>query len=444
VAGPGRGFVDAPARATYPTWCVISVEPQDREREKEDDRERGSPMKRNLTARSSKKEIFDELARLERLVQETGQRLAVAERERQDLREENEQLRERSEFIERLRRELATVNEKLDLLTRVTKDLNSLNPDKIFDVCVTKIPFLLNARYASIYVYEQERQKLLLKKHSHGRPIDRIIDLEKNPHSLMARVLESKKVRIFPDLERTPEPNLQNLTRPNAAGYTTRSCIIAPLCAADRVLGVLNLADRLDGRSFSPGEDLAIVQQIADLLAVALRNYGLFEKLKRQAKTDSLTKLANHQTFFDELAREVTRAARYKADLSIIMIDIDGFKVINDNLGHLAGDRVLEEVARILRENIRNVDTAARYGGDEFALLLPEQDVRGAIVVAERIRGRMRSHAIVHDGNVISIRMSMGVAQYRQGETTSELVKAADDSLYQAKRDGGDKVFARE
>jgi diguanylate cyclase (GGDEF)-like protein len=394
--------------------------------------------------RLRKKELIDQAVKLERLVQETSQRLALAEKERRSLEEENAHLRERGRLVERVRQEFAALNEKLELLTRLTKEINSLNPDKIFDVCVTKIPYLLNARFASVYVYDEDHKKLYLKKHSHNRPIERVIDIEKDRGSLTARVLAESRVQVFPDLDRAPPGSVdpRGTFRPYRDLYTTPSCIIAPLRAGEKVLGVLNLADRLDGQPFSVEEDLPLVQQAAELLAIALRNYQLFEKVQRQARTDSLTKLSNHQTFFDELSREVTRADRYGGDLTVIMCDIDRFKVINDNYGHLAGDSVLEEVARIIRDNIRNVDTAARYGGDEFAILLPESNVKSALVVAERIRERVERAGFPFNGADIHVRVSQGLAQYAKGQGSSELVKAADEALYRAKRTGGGLVVS--
>lgn len=402
-------------------------------------------MAPQASSRLKKKELVDENTRLERVVQETSQRLALAEKERLGLLEENAHLKERGRIMERVRREFSTLNERLELLTRLTKEINSLNPDRIFDVCVTKIPFLLNARYASIYIYDEGEKKLYLKKHSHNRPIERVIDLERDAASLTALVLAESGVHVFADLDRKPpgaptEPAAPAPFRPFRDLYTTASCIIAPLRAGDRVLGVLNLADRLDGRAFSNEEDLPLIQQVAELLAISLRNYQLFEKVQRQAKTDSLTKLSNHQTFFDDLSREVTRTERYGGDLTIILCDIDRFKVINDNNGHLAGDSVLEEVAKILRENVRTVDLAARYGGDEFALLLPESNVKSALVVAERVRERVERTAFRFDGAELQVRVSQGLAQFVKGQSSSELVKAAEEALYRAKRTGGGLV----
>jgi diguanylate cyclase (GGDEF)-like protein len=409
---------------------------------------------------ASNRDIRAEKDRLERLVAEVSQRVTLLERERRDLQEENEKLRERARLIDRVREELSGVNEKLELLSRLTKEINSLNPEKIFETAVTKIPYILSARYASIYVLDEDTGKLYLKKHTHDRPIDRVVEIEGEASGLMGRVLAEGKVRVFADLAGPREvagdesgasalvvaggESSGALPRPHAACYATASCIVAPLRAGGKTLGVLNLADRADGRPFSADQDGPLVKQVADLLAISLRNWKLFEKLQRQAKTDSLTKLANHQSFFEDLNREVLRAERYKASLAVIMVDVDRFKLVNDDHGHLAGDFVLEEIARVLRATVRLVDTAARYGGDEFAVLLPESDVKGALIVAERVRARAGQQRFVYLGRELVVKLSLGLAMHHAGESATELVKAADEALYRAKREGGDRVAVRE
>jgi diguanylate cyclase (GGDEF)-like protein len=408
----------------------------------------------HASSRINKKELVEEKEKLERQLEDALRRLALAEEERRELTADNEQLRDRARLLERLRQDFSSLNEKLDLLTRLTKEINALNIDRIFEVCVTKIPFLLNARFASIYLYDDARQRLYLKKHSHNRQIERVIDPEKSPGSLTAHVLADNQVRVFENLDLPgalpsgPGPtegapasaDAPGIFRPYRSLYATASCIVAPLRAGERVLGVLNLADRLDGRPFSRQEDLPLVQHVAELLAISLRNYQLFEQVQRQAKTDSLTKLANHQAFFDELQKEVERADRYGGELTLMLCDIERFKAINVNNGHLAGDWGLEEVAKVLRDNLRTVDTAARYGGDEFGVLLPESDGKEAAIVAERIRDRVEKAAFRYSGREIAVRLSIGLGQYRSKQGASDLLKSAGDALERARQAGGGAI----
>ncbi|GIW72402.1 MAG: hypothetical protein KatS3mg102_1944 [Planctomycetota bacterium] len=382
----------------------------------------------------------------ERELQELRQRVLLLERERAALRRERDQLREQVQLLDRLRRHLGSLNERLELLARLTKEITKLNRDAIYDACVTKVPYLVRARFASLYLYDREQGRLVLQRHSHDRAIAHAVAVEDGSASLMVQVLRSGRVQVFTDLD---QPAVAGMTaeataaRPHRDMYATRSCIVAPLRAGEEVVGVLNLADRTDGQPFVPEEDLPLITQLAEVLAVALRNCALFELVQHQARTDSLTQLANRQTFFEALEREVERANRYGGKLTLAIADIDRFKVINDNAGHLAGDHVLREVASVLRASVRAADICARYAGDEFALIFPETGLAAARTVAERIRERLARQPLRYGEQQLQVRLSIGLAEHspETGHGT-ELIRRADQALYRAKRQGGDRVCA--
>jgi diguanylate cyclase (GGDEF)-like protein len=171
-------------------------------------------------------------------------------------------------------------------------------------------------------------------------------------------------------------------------------------------------------------------------------------KLALMSYIDAMTEVANRRSFDEELAMEWRRSARTRSQLSLLMVDIDGFKSYNDTLGHQAGDRCLRTVAGVIADSVRRAgDTVARYGGDEFAVLLPDTDGRGAAMLAERIRTAVEEQHIVHEatphGRVTS---SIGVATMIGRETVDagELVRAADAALYDAKRGGRNRVWIAE
>jgi diguanylate cyclase (GGDEF)-like protein len=166
------------------------------------------------------------------------------------------------------------------------------------------------------------------------------------------------------------------------------------------------------------------------------------ERAEEEAITDELTGLSNHRRFRQILAKEVERARRFDRPLSVVMLDLDDFKEINDNYGHLQGDRVLREVGRILKLESREVDEPARYGGEEFAIALPETRIDGAMEVGERIRRRLDGMRIPLDGSgEITIRASVGVAgSPEQPPDTKTLIKAADQALYRAKQQGKNRT----
>jgi diguanylate cyclase (GGDEF)-like protein len=181
-----------------------------------------------------------------------------------------------------------------------------------------------------------------------------------------------------------------------------------------------------------------------DMVATMLAQKNEIKKLKQQVVRDSMTHLVNHQHFLELLSQEVARAERYQRPLSLIMADIDHFKAINDEFGHLAGDRVIKAVAGSLQQEIRDVDHVARYGGEEFAIILPDTKIQDACIVAERIRKTIDSLRIKHDNRRIQFTISSGIAsfQFEAGTTSDQLIKSADRALYQAKKQGRNQCCA--
>ncbi len=167
------------------------------------------------------------------------------------------------------------------------------------------------------------------------------------------------------------------------------------------------------------------------------------ERAEEEAITDELTGLSNHRRFRQILGKEVERAKRFDRPLSVVMLDLDDFKEINDNYGHLQGDRVLREVGRVLKLESREVDEPARYGGEEFAIALPETRIDGAMEVGERIRRRLDGMRIPLEGDTDSIPIHASVGVAGSPETTLDtktLVKAADQALYRAKQQGKNRT----
>jgi diguanylate cyclase (GGDEF)-like protein len=177
--------------------------------------------------------------------------------------------------------------------------------------------------------------------------------------------------------------------------------------------------------------------------SASVENVALHEMVSQQAVTDELTGLANNRGLRDWLDREGARAGRFRHDLSLLMLDIDDFKRVNDTHGHLQGDAVLRRVGRILTLEARAVDQAARYGGEEFVVALPETDTQGAEELAERIRARIEATSIplVEGNGEITVTASVGVASIpATASDAHDLIAAADAALYEAKRAGKNRV----
>ena len=202
--------------------------------------------------------------------------------------------------------------------------------------------------------------------------------------------------------------------------------------------GVLTVARR--GRPFSD-DDSELVRSLASQATLALENVELHQQVSRQAVTDELTGLANHGRFQEVLGSEMEQVRRYQYPVGLIMLDIDDFKSINDNYGHQQGDVVLRHVARIVRENSRDADSPARYGGEEMALILPHTDLEGSAAIAERVRSAIAALRISRlDGQgTLRITASVGVAASSEGFKDG-LIAEADAALYEAKRGGKNRT----
>jgi diguanylate cyclase (GGDEF)-like protein len=400
-------------------------------------------VEKEISLHSKKEEIWAEKERLERELKRVAQRLSVLDLERDSLREENLRLEEKMAFLEDLREEVKRLNEKLVLLATLTSEINSLNPERIFELCVTKIPFLFNARCASIFLYDEEKNKLILKGQNHDRVIDPEVDLGSGVNSLMAKVLEKGEIFVISDIEAIERSLGAPVVRRFAGAYLTKSCIVAPLKVGEKVMGVLNLADPMDEKPFGRSEDIKLAKHVSELLAISIKNYQLFREIEGLTQMDALTKLSNHPFFFESLDREISRAERYGLELALAILDIDGFRLINDNFGHQAGDEILQDVARLLRTNLRTIDLVARFGADEFAIIFPQQDTRGAGVAVTRLLGVVRGHVFRRNEQPIRASLSGGIARFDRGLSSTEFMKLAEKALARAKSEGGDRVSFR-
>ena len=217
--------------------------------------------------------------------------------------------------------------------------------------------------------------------------------------------------------------------------------LLLPLTAAGRTIGILELYLIAGERTFTE-QETAVYATMAGQAAVALQNVQLLRHLRAAADVDQVTGVNNHRYLQERLTQEVARSARSRSPLSVLMIDLDGFKAINDIHGHADGDRVLRNVAAGLRLAVRANDIVARYGGDEFVVLMPDTDIAAAQLVAERVVAGVRGqrHQLA-DGTEGSVACSAGLALYPDdGRTATRLLRTADTAMYRVKRAGGDAV----
>jgi diguanylate cyclase (GGDEF)-like protein len=218
-------------------------------------------------------------------------------------------------------------------------------------------------------------------------------------------------------------------------GLEAGPAVFVPLRLRDQSHGYLAVFRRRGTATFG-AEDVRLLTLLAAWTAMALENLRLAQNVEKLAVTDDLTQVYNYRFLKSALRREIKRAGRYHQDLSLLMLDVDNLKGYNDRHGHLRGSFLLREMAGLFSAHVRSWDLVAKYGGDEFTVILPQTDLAGARTVAERLRAAVEEHAfpLAQRGQIT---VSIGVAAFPiDGQTTSALIETADRALYVAKQRG--------
>ena len=286
---------------------------------------------------------------------------------------------------------------------------------------VNRVSFLLAEPGADLMnvIAGKGLERDLLEKPQNDQPMLVIDEVVKNRRPLLITDIE----KFFP---------IRN--RPY---YYNHSFIAYPVIHRNRILGVLNVSNKID-RSLFTHEDLARMSELMPYVARSLYTMVSTAELNQLAITDELSQLHNRRYFYRRLNEEFNRAIRYNGNFSIIIADFDKLKEINDVHGHLMGDKVIQVVGELIKKTVRDIDCAARYGGDEFIIACPKADSRQARILAERIRETVAQHVIEYDDKKINVSISSGVASFPEDDTeVNGLVKKADEALYQAKALGG-------
>jgi diguanylate cyclase (GGDEF)-like protein len=247
---------------------------------------------------------------------------------------------------------------------------------------------------------------------------------------LLSAVLKQRESVVITNLA---QANMSADMRSVAERHGIMSLLAVPIQTKEAVLGAF-IALSTETKTFT-ADDVATASALADFTAIALENAGLFAELQRSAITDSLTSVYNTRFFHEVLGRETARADRYSTPLSLLMIDIDSFKLVNDTYGHVVGNKVLTQVARTLEHTVRNTDFVFRCGGDEFGVVLPGTDLEGAMRVAQKILQKVEtSEMLTSLGYSGRVTVSIGLSEYRRGSHFETLVAEADQALYVSKR----------
>lgn len=344
-------------------------------------------------------------------------------------------------------RQLEEDKRALETILDITGALSvTLDPAEVLKTIVSKVAALTDAVRCSIVLIAKNDEGYVLASHEDPHIRELRIDLTKYPE--IQQVINTRVPLSIEDIYNHP---IMSVVKESIKDLKDMSALVVPIVFNDEVLGTLLLRSRRKEKGFSQKE-IDFCRIVANSSFHALKNARLFEKvsvekefLKEIAVKDQLTSLYNHNFFYARLEEEFERAVRYETPLSLIMMDLDNFKLINDTYGHRVGDLVLREVSAMIRKGVRKTDIVARYGGEEFAVILPHTLLKGAVEEAERLREMIASHAYAGLVNE-KITMSFGVAAYPQkgAMNSGDLVNHADDALYKAKWSGRNCVMVCE
>jgi two-component system cell cycle response regulator len=383
-------------------------------------------------------------------VKELLARIQAQLRMRAILRSANDALATAEQELVRVREEAETRRKLVDILHEVTTDLSS---DEIYHLLARRVARALELTHCSVILARTgEPPYVAATAFEHrGAEADRFqFDLERYPEIRAA--LETGRPVLVEDVSTSSlYADVRDQWRRMGTVVSTRSVIALPFALDPNSAGVFFLRRGLDEPSLT-NDDVEFADTVVRAAVGAIQRARALEstladnrRLETLALTDPLTAVLNRRALTERLAAEMGRVRRYDSTVSLLLLDLDHFKEVNDQYGHLVGDDVLTEMALLLQGAVRAVDVVARYGGEEFVVVLPETSEPGATAFAERLRELVEDHAFTcGDGRALKVTASIGVATYPAPDVDSveDFFAQADQALYRAKAEGRNRVRA--
>ena len=315
----------------------------------------------------------------------------------------------------------------------------TLELEKLADLILSQTLQILQDRAVtlSLFIFEAGGKEMLRRQIDHGAGAMLKPEQQAAEDPLNQWVISRGTTLIIRDLEK--DFRFRGL---ETGGLNGKCFYISPLLSSQgQVTGLVRM-EALDKDAID-NEDQRLLESLVVLASLSAENAKLYRETQELAVTDGLTKLLLRRTLLERLESELKRAGQTETPLSFILVDIDHFKSVNDTYGHPAGDKVLREIAQMVKKKVRDVDLCGRYGGEEFAVLLPATDLKGAKLVAERIREGVRKEAFELRGEKRSITISLGISSFPEDAREMEaLIERADEALYRSKERGRDRVTA--
>lgn len=365
---------------------------------------------------------------------------------RTESRAMRESLLRKNDELQRAQFDIATTRQLVEILNEVTAELTAA---EIFKVLARRVARALDLRHCSVVVAATgESTGRVVAAYDDPTITDLQVQIERYPELLTA--LRTGRPVLINDVAVDPMfAETRALWKREGRTPSIRSVLTIPFALDRRQSGIFFLRTERGDRSLT-GEDVDFADVVIRAAVAAIRRAQALEstradnrRLEELATTDALTRLINRRALMDRLSVEVDRARRFRSQLSLLMVDLDHFKSINDQHGHLVGDHMLRQLGSMLAGAVRTIDVVARYGGEEFVVILPETATEGAVTFAERLRKSVEDYPFeLAEGRTSHLTCSIGVATFPSSLVTSteDLFARADEALYRAKSGGRNQV----
>lgn len=343
---------------------------------------------------------------------------------------------EDSRLLEMLHRR----NEELETLVQIGKTLTStLDIEELTNIIIEKSSLLFKSRAWFLLLYDKESNSFVYdvvtpdlaaqlkgKRLRTGQGIAGWVAQHRRP-SLIANAVTDERYCACSEVK---------------LGFEAGSVVCVPVQIQGQLLGVMQLVNGCTEPVFDEN-DLLLLSTIADYVAIGISNARNFSRVRELVITDDLTGLFNARYFDEVLDIEIRRVKRFGSSMSLVFMDLDRFKLVNDKHGHLTGSRVLTEIGGLIKRRIRDIDCAARYGGDEFVFILPQTDKYGAYELVTDLHERIRSHVMFAEGGAqIQVTASFGIASLPEDvDNKHDLIRLADNMMYKVKQSTRDGIM---
>ena len=379
-------------------------------------------------------------------VRELLARIQAQLRTRAVLRSARDALRSTEEELVRAREEAESRRKLVDILHEVTGDLSS---DEIYHILARRVARALSISHCSV-VLAKQGDRIGIVATAFENPSLRNLEIQIDRYPEIRAALDHGRAVLIQDVRTSPlYAEIRKQWESEGREVTIRSVIALPF-TLDRLQAGVFFLRRTQDEPLLSQEDVEFADAVIRAAVASIQRAQMIEtakadnaRLEALAHTDPLTQTLNRRALTVRLAAELDRARRYESVITLLMLDLDHFKKVNDTYGHLVGDEVLREVALLLQNAVRSVDVVARYGGEEFVIVLPETSEEGGVVFADRIRERVEAEVFGQAEKVkLKLTASIGVANFPSPrvESVEDLFARADAALYRAKADGRNRV----